>query len=50
MTESNMDFRLGIVSLGFLVDFDGFFVGSSGAGNFGSGKSNQNCRVFYGAR
>jgi len=50
MTEMNLDFRLGIVALGFLVDFDGFIAGSNGAGIFGSGKSSQECRVFCGAR
>ena len=46
----NMNFRLGIVALGFLIDFYGFVVGSNGAGSFGFGKSSQECRVFYGAR
>jgi len=50
MIELNMDFRLGIVALGFLVDFEGFVAGSNGAGSFGSKKSSQNCRVFCGAR
>ena len=50
MTESNMDFRLGIVALWFLVDFEGFVARSNVAGSFGSGKSSQNCRVFYGVR
>jgi len=45
-----MYFRLGIVALGILVDFDGFVAGSNGAGSFGSRKSTQKCRVFYGAR
>jgi len=50
MNESNMDFRLGIEALGFLVDFEGFIAGSNGAGSFGSRKSSQNCRAFCGAR
>ena len=45
-----MDFRIGIVALGFLIDFDGFVDESNGAGNFGLGKSSQECRVFCGAR
>ena len=35
MTESNMDYRLGIVALGFLFDFEGFVAGSNGAASFG---------------
>jgi len=46
MTKLNMDFRLVIVAIGFLVDFECFVAGSNGVGSFGFEKSSQNCRVF----
>jgi len=50
MTGSDMDFRLGIVALGFLIDFVGFFSGSNGARQFWVWEIKSGCRVFYGAR
>ena len=49
MTRSNLDFRLGIVALGFLIDFFGFVARSDGSRQFCVREIKLGCRVFYGA-
>ena len=44
-----MDFRLGIVALGFLIYFVGSIAGSNGAKQFWVQEIKSGCRVFYGA-
>lgn len=50
MTEIIIDFRLGIVSLGFLLDFEVLVARSNGAGSLGLGNQIRDANMFYGVR
>ena len=50
MTEIRIDFRLGIVALGFLFDFEGLIAGSNGASSLGPGNQIRDADMFCGAR
>ena len=50
VTELNIDFRLGIVALGILFDFEGLIAGSNGASSLGPGNQVRFTNMFYGER
>ena len=50
MTKIRMDFRLGIVALAFLFDFEGLVARSNGAGSLSPGNQIKDADMFCGAR
>jgi len=46
MTELNIDFRLGIVALGFLFNFEGLVARSNGASSVGLGNQIRDADMF----